>query len=402
MKNACYVLILVLTLFVVQSCDERKEPIIDNDAPNKEQPSEDDKGNENLDGMVTLEGKIASNVVYDGFKVRSLFDESTIKNNAFEIRTFPNNKIQTFYLIDEKENVLMLSRVSNIEKGKEIRFDVESTALAFITFHPLFAHIDSLAYDTLKGCIEKNAFFPDFCNEISLLIKEKKKIYSEENFKLNEVFSNLLCEMFSLYSADSRVIINDRKYTPFQLNSRENRLDMQILGWSPNYYGTAINAKKDTTRLVVKSHDDYGVLDIIIPNRFDRYGDIERYYFQEDGECNFSFSCRTEQNTIDNLVKLVNYFLDILGVGLDSKFAYDLAVELGPKIFQTINDAGYRNVDLTLGIFPFFTGGGYGDIESLMEIVCLNSLDFIVDKLMESDQYQYKVLLPIKNFYKNI
>ena len=182
---------------------------------------------------------------YKGCYLNSVLDVVPISDGAMKLESNINKKVQTYFLTDEGDNIYMMTRLSNTEQNKNVVFSVESTALAFVTFHPLFAHIDGLAYDVLQEAIFQNQHFPKVRTEVNNVIKQKRDLYSQDNTALFDAINLLLDELmvFANYQLKeevvSRALTNDRRYFPFRLNSSGSRLDFQIFGLNPNFYGTA-------------------------------------------------------------------------------------------------------------------------------------------------------------------
>ena len=304
---------------------------------------------------------------YKGCYLNSVLDVVPISDGAMKLESNINKKVQTYFLTDEGDNIYMMTRLSNTEQNKNVVFSVESTALAFVTFHPLFAHIDGLAYDVLQEAIFQNQHFPKVRTEVNNVIKQKRDLYSQDNTALFDAINLLLDELmvFANYQLKeevvSRALTNDRRYFPFRLNSSGSRLDFQIFGLNPNFYGTATHANGSTENIVVTSHDDFGFLaglesvwNILNKNGWDanQYGEISSYTFPADGECQFHFSCNTEDNLMDLLARIVSSAGDMIGVDVNesAKEFLEICTDLG-IVVQEVNNAGY---ELGMYTFPYY------------------------------------------------
>lgn len=304
---------------------------------------------------------------YKGCYLNSVLDVVPISDGAMKLESNINKKVQTYFLTDEGDNIYMMTRLSNTEQNKNVVFSVESTALAFVTFHPLFAHIDGLAYDVLQEAILQNQHFPKVRTEVNNVIKQKRDLYSQDNTALFDAINLLLDELmvFANYQLKeevvSRALTNDRRYFPFRLNSSGSRLDFQIFGLNPNFYGTATHANGSTENIVVTSHDDFGFLaglesvwNILNKNGWDanQYGEISSYTFPADGECQFHFSCNTEDNLMDLLARIVSSAGDMIGVDVNesAKEFLEICTDLG-IVVQEVNNAGY---ELGMYTFPYY------------------------------------------------
>lgn len=319
-----------------------------------------------LNTTIKLDGVNVTEFYKDCY-VNSIYDECPISSETMKLESNINKKVQTYFLTDKEENIYMMTRVSDTEKNKNIDFSEESTTLAFITFHPFFAHIDSLAYDILEEAITNSQHYSIIRTEINKIIKQKQDIFNQNNTALYDALDLLLDELivFSNYKPEednaTRAIKNETSYYPFRLNSNGKRLDFQVFGLNPNYYGTATHANGTVENIVVKSHEDFGflaglesIVNILNKRGWDenQYGEIKSYTFAADGECMFQFSCNTKENQIDLMSRLLSTAGDMLGVDVDKSLSdiYDLYTDVS-IITQEVNNASY---ELGMTTFPYF------------------------------------------------
>lgn len=304
---------------------------------------------------------------YKGCYINSILDKIPISDGTMKLQSNINNKVQSYFLTDGNDNIYMMTRVSDTGKNKALEFDSESTALAFVTLHPFFASIDNQAYDILKEVILQSKNFSKVCTEVKHIIKQKKDLYDQNNTALLDALGLLLDELivFANYKPEaestSRALTNETGYYPFRLNSSGNRLDFQVFGLNPNYYGTATHANGNTERLVVQSHDDFGFLaglesvwNVLNKRGWDanQYGEIESYTFPADGECQFHFSCNTQENQRDLILKLLGSASDILGIDVDDLESGLEGMGVINDLAQEINNAGYKFETTT---FPYYS-----------------------------------------------
>jgi len=316
---------------------------------------------------ISLTGSVSSDMNFDGYSVLSVFGKSIIKENGFKIDLVPNGKVQTFFLTDGQDKVCMLSRLSDTSNNKLVTFNVETTATAYVTLHPFFAHMDNVAYDILCEAIQQCEHYSTLRAAIEKIILQKKDIYSSDNVELLDAMGLLLDEMivFTHFKPEpdsqSRVVTNDTSFYPFRLNSHGGRLDLQVFGLNPNYYGTATHANGSVERLVVQSHEDFGFLallesirNILIKRGWDanQYGEIESYTFPAEGECIFHFSCNTQENQLDLLERIVSTFSDIVGIDIDD----EVAARIISNLDQFMDDC-----DLLMSTYPYFDTGAEQD-----------------------------------------
>jgi hypothetical protein len=329
---------------------------------------------EGLATTIQVDGANAADF-YKECYVSSIYDKAPISNEKIELQTNINKKVQTYFLTGENDEIYMMARVSDTEKNKGITFNADNTALAFVTFHPFFANIDSLAYDVLEEAILNSQNFPKLRTETSNVIRQKQDLYNEGNTALFDALDAVLEELLvpsdnpSGANTASRAITNETGYAPFRINSNGDRLDIQVLGLRPNYYGTATHANGSKKELKVPSHDDIGFLfgiknfaDIITQKGWyeSHYGKAVSYTYPAEGECQFHFSCKTEENEVDMAMSILNSCLDMVGASISDVWS--------TKIRNTLKSIASNKAGKAMAYFPYFSATRYGASGDLMEL----------------------------------
>ena len=364
---------ILLFVFILIGCENKKDEISEKEDDEQIFPEEGEDNEAKLSVGIKLDGVNAISFYKDCY-LSSIYDEISVSDKSMKLESEINGKVQTYYLTDGNDKIYMISRVSDTRKNKNVQFNVENTALAFVTLNPFFAHVDSIAYDILSEAIRENQYFALLCNEVRSVVNQKKDLYDPENSSLIAAFDLLLENMMDfpdknneLHSA-SRAIDDSENYYPFKLKSSGNVLEMQVFGLNPNYYGTATHANGKVEELVVYSHDDFGIFDFIT-NIWDvvvkknewkdkQYGEITEYTFPEDGECKFDFSCRTENAQKELTLNILYSILDILGIPSDvasqteiiKDMFEDVIKNLPGDINDVVNNGG---TGVNLPFFPF-------------------------------------------------
>ena len=172
MKSTRILLVLLFFTLYLTSCS-KDEGIVRNE--NTLEIPEEYKDSY-LNTTIKLDGVNVTEFYKDCY-VNSIYDECPISSETMKLESNINKKVQTYFLTDKEENIYMMTRVSDTEKNKNIDFSEESTTLAFITFHPFFAHIDSLAYDILEEAITNSQHYSIIRTEINKIIKQKQDIF---------------------------------------------------------------------------------------------------------------------------------------------------------------------------------------------------------------------------------
>lgn len=405
--NFLFVLLLSLLNF---GCSSEPDGIVDPvnpDIPVTPKPDEN-KPEQNMNFQFSVEGVDKPYDFYNDCSIVSPFDEVKISSSSKTLHTEKNGKVQTFYLGNDNDEIYLISRVSDTKANKDISFDIRNTAMAYVTLHPFFAHVDSTAYLVLTEAIGMNEHFTPLCNEVSRLVKQKKDLYAEDNTQLMQALNTLLDDMIDLSSesrdslAGSRAVDIVSLYYPLKVKSKGNRVQLQVHGLSPNYYGTVKHANGKSEKIVVESHDNFGgyldfmmtVKDAIQQNGFEsHYGDVTEYAFPEDGEAKFDFTCRGVNGNVDIATRIASDILDALGVNFPgmNEFASLVAQEVLVECAQTINDAFAVNGEFTMGVFPYFTGDIGENIGNILEFattISIKTAEKVYEKLLD-DQFKY-------------
>ena len=405
--NFLFVLLLALLSF---SCSSNPDDIVDPDDPDiPVTPKPDDnKPEQNMNFQFSVEGVDKPYDFYSDCSIVSPFDEVKISANSKTMHTEKSEKVQTFYLSNDNDEVYLISRVSDTKANKDMSFDIRNTAMAYVTLHPFFAHVDSTAYQVLTEAIGMNEHFTPLYNEVARLVKQKKDLYAEDNTQLMQALNTLLDDMIDLSPenrdslAGSRAVEFVSQYYPLKVKGDGRVVQFQVFGLSPNYYGTVTHANGKTEKIVVKSHDNFGgyldfmktVADLIQQNGFEsHYGDVTKYTYPEDGEAKFDFTCRGINGNVDIATRIASDILDALGIDFPgmNEFASLVANEVLVEYAQTINNASAINGEFTMGVFPYFTGDigeNIGNIIEFANTITIKTAENIYEKILE-DQFEY-------------
>lgn len=321
MRTQYFFSFLLSFVFFLISCS--KDEVTENENTLEESEIPEEFKDSYLDTTIQVDGVNAAEF-YKGCYVNSVLDETPISSGAMKLQSNINKKVQTYFLTDGGDKIYQMTRVSDTKKNKKIEFTAKNTALAFISLHPLFAHVDSTAYDILEETILQSSSFSKVQSEVNKIIKQKIDLINPNNTVLFDAFESLLDELIGNYKLEttSRALTNETMYHPFWLNSSGNRLELQMYGLYPNYYGTATHDGIITDLAVESLDDDIGILRYIganLGNSNSYLGPIERYYFSKEGECQFYFTCNNTNSRKDLANKVLNSVNDFAGGMLSSE-----------------------------------------------------------------------------------
>ena len=335
--------------------------------------SDDDSGGssggaDNYDNKPTvITGKLDLDKIdateYNGCKVTSITDDAEVVGGKFEIESYNNDKAKTFILSDD--NGIYLMNRSVVAKDGLVEMNVESTAIAFVTLHPVLSPVGGEDYDLLVQTIRNCNGYQAVYEEIEKVIKEKKDIYDVNNESLMLAYSNLMEELFgeALEEEDedytgslddilnnsedeTRAVYENSKVYPLYADISGNVLTLKTVGLVPSYFGTVTRGDGRVENISVRARDDYGVLDLIIKEKRTNYGPEFKYTFGINGDYDFFLSRITAAGQADLYMKVVMNILSTLGIELKN----DVAQEVCNMVVQELVEAG-AGIDTDLNSF---------------------------------------------------
>lgn len=309
----------------------------------------------NINGIINIPS--IDNTFYDNCKLISLGGEYGINNNQFKAMACSNSKVQTF-ILQENENVYLLSRTP-IQENDTIELNVQTTAIAMVTMHPLFSPVGKEHYNDLTTLIKESSKYQDFYNEVQKTILEKKHLFDLTNENLLLSFSNLmedLCSGFTTISdsteynyfldgdAKNMIRLNNKDaldnyginpyYIDAQING--NKLSLSTVCMTPTYVGTITLPNGQLINKVIEARSDFGILDVL--NNRTLLGTPMEHIFSIDGNYKFDFSRTNELATLDFYMKIVSCILSTFGLEITSG-DYD-AVAIAKAVANAITNVG--------------------------------------------------------------
>lgn len=342
--------------------------------------------------LMTVKGTIdlpeETGNLYEDCKIVSPESEANLSDGDFELDGYYNNTVQTFFVGDEN-HIYMLNRTP-ISSGKKVEMNVESTAIAMVTLHPLFASVDREDYATLLSFITSSDKYQAFYNEVEKCVVNKRPLYDDNNNDLIIAFSNLVEELCGegeddgnyggslddvpesaqgLRSAkfNTRAIFEHSNINPEYIKAEINGkvLSLSTVWATPTYYGTVRLPNGVIQEKVIPACSDFGILDLTYYKV--RGGEPTKFTFTEQGEYLFNFSRTTEDASIDFYVRLVSSILSMLGI--DMKGNENAAVEVAKHVSNALIQAG-ANV----------TGGDNMSVTEWLKIAVFSTWEHINSK----------------------
>ena len=361
--------------FFLSSCTS----LVDNeDNPATQQTTTTEEESTEDNSIVNLSGKInmpTSDVAafLQNCKVISVSEEADLDGESFDIDVPSDKLVHTFMVMDEDENVYLLARTAN-KANNEITLDVESSAMALASLHPLFGPLYGNDFTTIANKIKWSAKYQAFYKEVDAAVKQHQNLFDSSNKALIEALNALYDDVLADIDLD---IFNN--YVPVAATRPKTRaaysspnipsafmyaditgkvLTLQCTGLTPSYYGTVkIASTGESKSYTVTSRSDYGGMDIFKPyDQFD-LGDKCTFTFTEEGEYYFNLSRITPEATLDFYMRLANTILGTIGIDLGDQ---TVIREIATIIANALKDAGLTAMGPDQAEFRDWFGIAYG------------------------------------------
>ena len=145
--------------------------------------------------------------------------------------------------------------------------NANTTALALITLHPLFALIEKDHFDELIEMIQQSPQYPTFVAEVEKSIENQNDIFDTNNTELLIASSNLMEDICGEGNANdimSRAIITNWEQLnindpyPFLMEINNTTLSITNTALSPAYDGTVSHNIEGTKQLTIPTREGYG------------------------------------------------------------------------------------------------------------------------------------------------
>ena len=269
---------------------------------------------------------------------------------------------QIAMLCNSGGDILMLSR-DLCPNGTQVTIDARSSALAYVTLHPLFGPvIGKEDFGLLKDMILNASSFSAFEKQVDAAIKAERPLFDESNTSLRNAFDNLMVELCSnIDNPETRTTnmesISGEGY--LNINVEGKVVSISPCGLTPYYSGKIMDADDNVVAYMdIPAGEDYGVSDLLFRWGNFKYGkpvsfDFNGFRKEYEGEYYFHFDRNTATAQADNFCSLLCNFLDIVGAGLSAKefksqFIGDIAYYANKNIaaFSAFADGKVDNLEV--------------------------------------------------------
>lgn len=339
-KNWFLGLIMIpLVLFGCNKSDNRNEDIDEGDIPIKEI---------SIINKISFEG---GNSDVNDFNLISLEEEKALNNTEISSKSYTCNYPQLMLVTNGNDEIVMMSRGIYTDNSVN-QIDAQSTAIALVTMHPLFAPTNNKSYPELINTITSSAYFTALQENVKESIRKRKNIYDENNLDLLSSLSTLMEDLcnkegeedlnpLTRSTASRTTTIKGIDEGPFYVEATNGMLIIKNSGLTPMYEGTVTNAKGAAIqeKFNIPSRSDYGALDLLT-NRTN-YGEEIYFKFADraEGEYHFHFDRTTFDAATNFYVNIAGNLLCVVGLPMSKEEGHFLE-DAAKFIWNAVTAAG--------------------------------------------------------------
>lgn len=287
---------------------------------------------EKLSGSINIGS--GNNLTWDDCSITTISGESPLVNGGFNINASINEKTQTFIVGDDANTYLMCR--TPLQAGQNVEINVQSTAIAMVTLHPLFSPVGKDDYQALVGLITSCSHYNAFYNEVEKAVNNKQNLYDEANNDLLVAFSDLMEDICGEPSDDgaydeeldpvvsgrgtnrisTRAIYENSQINPDYIHAQINgtALTLRTVSVTPSYYGTILHPSGTSENSCIPSRSDFGAMDLLLNRTV--LGEPVDISFPLTGEYKFSYSRMNAEATLDFYMKIAGTVLSTLGLDI--------------------------------------------------------------------------------------
>ena len=273
----------------------------------------------------------------DEVKIYSLWDDATLSDEVTKVQVGEFGSIQVFFVGGPDGSVYLMAR-EVINKGETLTIDLETTAVALITMHPLFATLSVEDHVAFQEMVRNAEGFAELVNEVGLSVEAGISLYDNTNESLLIAVSNVfesLCgtpdddleyngelddvesELQNAECPQTKSVFQHPQINPTYISAQLNAnvLSLRTVWMTPSYYGTITSPSGATISSQIEARDDFGGMDLIF-NRT-TYGPPMIFPFSESGNYRFNYTRMNSQAAFDFYKRLVSSVLSIIGFESD-------------------------------------------------------------------------------------
>ena len=289
-----------------------------------------------------------------GLKVQSLVEAVPLANGSCSVKVFDNGIPQILAVTDDNNNVYMLYRGA-VSDGATITINATSTALAMVTFNPLFGPVPSSEYASLVTKVTNTVGYSNLVTEAQNAINNGDNLIAVDNNnilfdRLGTVIENLVNEAAEGQTAIDQAAVAASAFTgtfPVIANIQDGELVLRTSANSPSYSAAIYMGNDTIDNFVVSASNKYSFMGFFNPTASAQYYGEPLYAnfdYADAGTYTVSLNC-TDASAMNDLInRLVTNTAATVGAKTNSMMVTILATALRQAVpadfdFSNVSDA---------------------------------------------------------------
>lgn len=224
------------------------------------------ENNEGKIEKIIVRGNVDSDI--KNLSVQTILETELINQKNFEISSVASEMPQLFYVDDINGNTILMAR-GFYNSNQIVDINSQTTTIALVTLHPLFAPITGNDFTELVSLIKASSCYQDLYEEVDKSIRNGQNIFDTSNIELLLALSNLFEDLCSYSGVNTRGHIsnweqlNIQNPHPFLIEINDNVMSITNIALSPRYDGTVSHNSIGVQQLTIPTREGYGGWELI-------------------------------------------------------------------------------------------------------------------------------------------
>ena len=343
MKKVLYILMAACMTLGLQSCDKLGELL-------------------SLDKTIDITVNVdRSALSATNIQVQTFAESIDLEGSSCTIKVFDNGKPQLIAVTDNDGHLLMLYRGA-VRENQAVTVNAASSAMALVTFNPLFGPVPSSALGMLQPYIQNNPNYAPFAANVNTVIANGGDLTSTANAamltSLETLLTSLSGQALSGYQDISNTIRQGSALETYPLLSTTegNIISLEAITTCPSYSGTLTNTTTGhETALYISPNVSYSVADYFSNNISQSSNAPLNIALDEEGDYVLSLACNTPTALVDFYARVMNNILNMLGAEIGGA---ELEILVGIAR-DALEQQGIELTDYTSAQVMDVVSGGY-------------------------------------------
>lgn len=306
-----YLLQVLVVLLFATACNTNET--VDNPSDVKENSITKVKIEVAASTLNTSEGK---------FSINTLLETIPVSETECEIQSVYNDLPQLYFVTDENENIILLSRKC-ISKEDKVVINEETTALALATLNPLFVGTAGNDFNRIEALIKSTDAYNSYLDIVRQTIGRQESIFEDSNTELLVALNDVLeevCSNINIEEHNSRSIFtrasNIVGINPDPVSVQTSGIDVIVRnkGLIPTYECQVYHGARLIDTQLIESHKAYGFLDLFSTEENRVYGEPQTFTLTNEGEYRFYLDRTTDKAISDFSHRLWGDVLSMVGL----------------------------------------------------------------------------------------